>query len=166
MCNRSVGLVARAIDEAGIPTVALSIVREITEKTLPPRALFLRSPLVMRLEKRGIEISSLPSFFSHFSCCLPPSAQEPSRTRVCVGEERPTPRPNGENSGSLVQSATTKRLPLSDSTSCFLLLAPLPLLRMIFPDYSPDGPPANFRGLAIKTFNYLVAINHLMLICH
>lgn len=38
------GLVARAIEAAGIPTVALSIVREVTEKTPPPRALFLRFP--------------------------------------------------------------------------------------------------------------------------
>ncbi len=38
------GLVARAIEAAGIPTVALSIVREVTEKSPPPRALFLRFP--------------------------------------------------------------------------------------------------------------------------
>jgi len=39
-----VGLAARAIEAAGIPTISLSIVREITEKTPPPRALFLRFP--------------------------------------------------------------------------------------------------------------------------
>lgn len=38
------GLAARAIEAQGIPTVALSIVREITEKTPPPRALYLRFP--------------------------------------------------------------------------------------------------------------------------
>lgn len=38
------GLVARAIEAVGIPTISLSIVREITEKTPPPRALFLRFP--------------------------------------------------------------------------------------------------------------------------
>lgn len=38
------GLVARAIEAVGIPTVAISIVREVTEKTPPPRALFLRFP--------------------------------------------------------------------------------------------------------------------------
>lgn len=38
------GLVARIIEGHGIPTVALSIQRELTEKTRPPRALFLRWP--------------------------------------------------------------------------------------------------------------------------
>jgi hypothetical protein len=37
-----VGLVSRVIEAAGIATVALSIVREITAKTPPPRALYLR----------------------------------------------------------------------------------------------------------------------------
>lgn len=38
------GLVARTIEQHGIPTVSLSIQRELTEKTKPPRALFLRWP--------------------------------------------------------------------------------------------------------------------------
>ena len=38
------GLVARAIEATGIPTISLSIVREITEKTPPPRALYMRFP--------------------------------------------------------------------------------------------------------------------------
>lgn len=38
------GLVARTIEQQGIPTVSLSIQRELTEKTRPPRALFLRWP--------------------------------------------------------------------------------------------------------------------------
>lgn len=38
------GLVARTIELHGIPTVSLSIQRELTEKTRPPRALFLRWP--------------------------------------------------------------------------------------------------------------------------
>jgi hypothetical protein len=39
-----VGLIQRAIEAAGIPTVSISIVREITERVKPPRALFLRWP--------------------------------------------------------------------------------------------------------------------------
>jgi len=39
-----VGLAARTIEQHGIPTVALSIVRKLTEKTRPPRALFVRWP--------------------------------------------------------------------------------------------------------------------------
>lgn len=47
------GLVARAIEAAGISTVAISIVREITEKTPPPRALYLRFPFGHALGEAG-----------------------------------------------------------------------------------------------------------------
>ena len=47
------GLVAREIERAGVPTVALSIVREVTEKTPPPRALFLRFPFGHALGEAG-----------------------------------------------------------------------------------------------------------------
>ncbi len=47
------GLAARAIEAEGIPTVALSIVREITEKTPPPRALYLRFPFGHALGEPG-----------------------------------------------------------------------------------------------------------------
>jgi hypothetical protein len=39
-----VGLIAREIERYGIPTVSISIQRELTEKTRPPRAVFLRWP--------------------------------------------------------------------------------------------------------------------------
>jgi hypothetical protein len=45
MCNQSVGLIASVIEKTGIPTVCLSLLREITEKVLPPRALFVPFPL-------------------------------------------------------------------------------------------------------------------------
>lgn len=38
------GLVQRAIEASGIPTVSISILREVTEKVRPPRALYLRWP--------------------------------------------------------------------------------------------------------------------------
>lgn len=38
------GLIQRSIEAAGIPTVSLSILRDISEKVRPPRALFLRWP--------------------------------------------------------------------------------------------------------------------------
>lgn len=47
------GLVARAIEAEGIATVSLSIVREITEKTPPPRALFIRFPFGHALGRAG-----------------------------------------------------------------------------------------------------------------
>lgn len=39
MCNQTASLVARALEESGISTVTLSLLREITEKVRPPRAL-------------------------------------------------------------------------------------------------------------------------------
>jgi D-proline reductase (dithiol) PrdB len=45
MCNQSVGLIQRAIEYAGMTTVSISLLREITEKTRPPRALFVPFPL-------------------------------------------------------------------------------------------------------------------------
>jgi D-proline reductase (dithiol) PrdB len=48
-----VGLAAREIERVGIATVSLSIVREITEKTPPPRALFMRWPFGHALGEAG-----------------------------------------------------------------------------------------------------------------
>jgi len=45
MCHQSVGLIQRAIEYAGITTVSISLLREITEKIRPPRALFVPHPL-------------------------------------------------------------------------------------------------------------------------
>jgi hypothetical protein len=39
-----VGLVQRAIEAAGIPTVGITLQKEITRKVKPPRALYLRYP--------------------------------------------------------------------------------------------------------------------------
>jgi D-proline reductase (dithiol) PrdB len=39
-----VGLVQRAIEASGVPTVSISLLREITEKVGAPRALYLRWP--------------------------------------------------------------------------------------------------------------------------
>ena len=45
MCNQSVGLIQQRIEYAGITTVSISLLREITEKIRPPRALFVPYPL-------------------------------------------------------------------------------------------------------------------------
>jgi D-proline reductase (dithiol) PrdB len=39
-----VGLIQRAIEAAGIPTIGISILKEVTQKVRPPRTLFLRYP--------------------------------------------------------------------------------------------------------------------------
>jgi hypothetical protein len=44
LCNQTVGLVQRAIEAEGIPTVGISILKEVTEKVRPPRSVFLRYP--------------------------------------------------------------------------------------------------------------------------
>ena len=45
MCNQSVGLIQGVIEKAGIPTVSISLLKEVTEKVRPPRALFVDLPL-------------------------------------------------------------------------------------------------------------------------
>ena len=41
MCVQAVGLIAAEIERQGIPTVSISLLREVTEATKPPRALFV-----------------------------------------------------------------------------------------------------------------------------
>jgi hypothetical protein len=41
MCVQTVGLVQAVIERAGIATVSLSLLREVTEVIKPPRALFV-----------------------------------------------------------------------------------------------------------------------------
>jgi D-proline reductase (dithiol) PrdB len=40
-----VGLIQGAIEKAGIPTVSISLLREVTQKVAPPRVLFVDRPL-------------------------------------------------------------------------------------------------------------------------
>ena len=39
MCNQSVGLIQRAVEEAGISTVSITLAEGMTKKIKPPRAL-------------------------------------------------------------------------------------------------------------------------------
>ena len=45
MCHQSVGLIQSIIEKAGIPTVSVTMLREITERVGPPRALSVDFPL-------------------------------------------------------------------------------------------------------------------------
>jgi D-proline reductase (dithiol) PrdB len=45
MCHQSVGLIQSIIEKAGIPTVSVTLLREVTERVAPPRALFVDFPL-------------------------------------------------------------------------------------------------------------------------
>ena len=44
MCHQSVGLIQSVIERAGIPTASVTLLREITERVDPPRALFVDCP--------------------------------------------------------------------------------------------------------------------------
>lgn len=41
MCVQTVGLIQTAIERTGIPTVSISLLHEVTDVILPPRALFV-----------------------------------------------------------------------------------------------------------------------------
>lgn len=47
------GLVQRVIETAGIPTVSVSLEREVTARVAPPRAVFLKWPLGHPLGEPG-----------------------------------------------------------------------------------------------------------------
>lgn len=47
------GLVQRVLESKGIPTVSISLVREVTERLRPPRALYLKWPFGHPLGEPG-----------------------------------------------------------------------------------------------------------------
>ena len=47
------GLIAGVIEKCGIPTVCLSLLREVSEKVLPPRTLFVPFPMGSPLGEPG-----------------------------------------------------------------------------------------------------------------
>lgn len=51
MCNQSVGLIGSIIEKAGISTVGLSLLRMVTKKVRPPRAMYVPFPFGYPLGK-------------------------------------------------------------------------------------------------------------------
>jgi len=51
MCHQAVGLIQGAIEEAGIATVSVSLLAEVTRKVRPPRVLLVPFPLGYPLGK-------------------------------------------------------------------------------------------------------------------
>jgi len=45
VCHQSVGLIARRLEAAGIPTIGLTSARTITTRVNPPRSVFVDAPL-------------------------------------------------------------------------------------------------------------------------
>lgn len=53
MCHQSVGLVQSVIEKAGIPTVSITLLPEVTQRVRPPRALAVDRPLGYPLGEPG-----------------------------------------------------------------------------------------------------------------
>lgn len=53
MCHQSVGLAQSVIEKSGIPTVSITLLREVTERVRPPRALAIDRPLGYPLGEPG-----------------------------------------------------------------------------------------------------------------
>lgn len=53
MCHQSVGLVQSIIEKSSIPTVSITLLREVTERVKPPRALVVDRPLGYPLGEPG-----------------------------------------------------------------------------------------------------------------
>jgi hypothetical protein len=61
-----VGLIQRAIEAEGVPTVSVSILRDVTEKVKPPRALFLRWPFGHPMGEPGNVAQQLTVLYDSF----------------------------------------------------------------------------------------------------
>ena len=53
MCNQAVGLIQGCIESEGIPTVSISLLREVAERVRPPRTLWVPFPLGYPLGEPG-----------------------------------------------------------------------------------------------------------------
>ena len=53
MCVQSVGLLQRALDEAGVPTVSITLSPDITEKSKPSLSCFVAMPFGLTLGDVG-----------------------------------------------------------------------------------------------------------------
>jgi hypothetical protein len=53
MCNQAVGLIQGCIETAGIPTVSISLLKEVALRVLPPRTLWVPFPMGFPLGEPG-----------------------------------------------------------------------------------------------------------------
>ncbi len=68
------GLIARAIEQIGIPTVSISITKDLTEAVGIPRAIFVKWPLGHPLGERGHAVQQKTMIFD--ALCLLREAEE------------------------------------------------------------------------------------------
>ena len=53
MCQQTAGLVARVLEEHGIATVTLTLMKDVAQSVKPPRSIFLRFPFGSPMGKPG-----------------------------------------------------------------------------------------------------------------
>ena len=53
MCNQAVGLIQGCIESEGIPTVSISLLREVAQRVRPPRTLWVPFPMGYPLGEPG-----------------------------------------------------------------------------------------------------------------
>jgi len=53
VCHQTVGLVARAVEAAGIATLTMSVAHDITDHVRPPRAVFVNFPMGNEIGRPG-----------------------------------------------------------------------------------------------------------------
>jgi hypothetical protein len=61
-----VGLIARIVEEGGIPTISVSSARDVTESVKPPRSVFVNFPLGHTTGKpfdRGLQMAIIKDAF-------------------------------------------------------------------------------------------------------
>ncbi len=83
MCHQSVGLIQSVIERAGIPMVSVSVLREITARVAPPRALFLDLPLGYPLgapHDAALQVRIIRAALSMLQEGVPPAILRPLET--------------------------------------------------------------------------------------
>lgn len=89
MCHQSVGLIQSIIEKAGIPTVSVTLLPEITKRVSPPRALFVDFPLGYPLGKEndaGLQTDIILATLALLAENVPPAA---TLLRIIAYEPRP-----------------------------------------------------------------------------
>jgi len=75
MCHQSVGLIQSCIEKQGIPTVSISMLREVTERVRPPRVLVTDFPFGYPLgapDDPALQIRVILSALELLSLTVPP----------------------------------------------------------------------------------------------
>jgi hypothetical protein len=78
VCNQSVGLIQRVLDQMGIATVSLTLVKEMTQFVKPSKALYVQHPF-------GLTLGDIGDSATHAAIlreCLHHAAEEQPRGTI------------------------------------------------------------------------------------